>query len=87
MKKSSEVMFVNEKSYSELMKIGAMKRTRVKENYVQDLYIEMLLSEIQLTVEKEKLLQKIDMAIDSRDKKSFHLLSSELKKINKRFGT
>jgi uncharacterized protein YpiB (UPF0302 family) len=47
----------------------------------------MLLSEIQLNVEKEKLLQKIDKAIDTRDKKAFQLLSIELKKINKRFGT
>jgi uncharacterized protein YpiB (UPF0302 family) len=78
---------MNEKSYTELMKLGAMKRNRLKENFVQDLYIEMLLSEIQLTVQKEKLLRKIDVAIDSRDKKSFLLLSGQLKEINKRFGT
>ena len=78
---------MNDKSYSELMKIGAMKRTRMKENFVQDLYIEMLLSEIQLNVEKEKLLRKIDNAIDTRDKKTFQLLSNELININKRFGT
>jgi uncharacterized protein YpiB (UPF0302 family) len=81
------VIFMNEKSYTELMKLGAMKRNRQKENYVQDLYIDMLLSEIQLTVAKEKLLQKIDLAIDSRDKKSFLHLSLQLKEINKRFGT
>ena len=78
---------MKEKSYTELMKIGAMKRTRMQENFVQDLYIDMLLSEIQLTVEKEKLLQKIDSAIDQRDKQSFKLLSNELKSIYKRFGT
>ncbi|MBT2653807.1 IDEAL domain-containing protein [Bacillus sp. ISL-18] len=78
---------MNDKSYQELMKIGAMKRARMKENFVQDLYIEMLLSEIQLNVEKEKLLRKIDKAIDTRDKKTFQLLSNELIKINKRFGT
>ena len=77
---------MNEKSYTELMKLGAMKRQR-KENFVQDLYIDMLLSEIQLTVEKEKLLKKIDCAIDLRDKKDFHLLSKQLIEINKRFGT
>ena len=78
---------MNEKSYTELMKLGAMKRNRMKENFVQDLYIDMLLSEIQLTVEKEKLLRKIDAAIDGRDKKSFHHLSGQLKEINKKFGT
>jgi uncharacterized protein YpiB (UPF0302 family) len=77
---------MNEKSYTELMKLGAMKRQR-KENFVQDLYIDMLLSEIQLTVEKEKLLKKIDCAIDLRDKKDFYLLSKQLIEINKRFGT
>jgi uncharacterized protein YpiB (UPF0302 family) len=78
---------MNEKSYTDLMKLGAMKRNRLKENFVQDLYIDMLLSEIQLTVQKEKLLQKIDTAIDTRDKKSFIQLSGQLKEINKRFGT
>ncbi|WP_160724637.1 IDEAL domain-containing protein [Bacillus sp. USDA818B3_A] len=78
---------MNDKSYSELMKIGAMKRARMKENFVQDLYIDMLLSEIQLNVEKEKLLRKIDNAIDSGDKKSFQHLSHELIKINRRFGS
>ncbi|MEH7114219.1 IDEAL domain-containing protein [Neobacillus niacini] len=77
---------MNEKSYTELMKIGAMKRQR-KDNFVQDLYIDMLLSEIQLTVEKEKLQKKIDVAIDHRDRKNFQLLSKQLIEINKRFGT
>jgi uncharacterized protein YpiB (UPF0302 family) len=77
---------MNEKSYTELMKLGAMKRQR-KENFVQDLYIDMLISEIQLTVEREKLLKKIDCAIDHRDKKDFYQLSKQLIEINKRFGT
>jgi uncharacterized protein YpiB (UPF0302 family) len=47
----------------------------------------MLLSEIQLRIEKEKLLLKIDSAIDRRDKKTFLLLTSKLKEINKKFGT
>jgi uncharacterized protein YpiB (UPF0302 family) len=77
---------MNEKSYTDLMKIGAMKRQR-KENFVQDLYIDMLLSEIQLNVEKEKLWKRIDSAIEHRDKKSFYHLSSQLRELNKRFGT
>jgi uncharacterized protein YpiB (UPF0302 family) len=78
---------MNEKSYTELMKLGAMKRNKMKENFIQDLYIDMLLSEIQLTIEKEKLLRKIDFAIDQRDRKLFLFLSGQLKEINKRFGT
>jgi uncharacterized protein YpiB (UPF0302 family) len=78
---------MNEKSYTELMKLGAMKQNRMKENFVQDLYIDMLLSEIQLNIEKEKLLKRIDCAIDQRDKKTFLHLSGKLKEINRRFGT
>jgi uncharacterized protein YpiB (UPF0302 family) len=80
------VISLNEKSYTELMKIGAMKRQK-KENFVQDLYIDMLLSEIQLTVQKEKLFKKIDAAIDKQDQKSFFQLSKQLTDLNKRFGT
>ncbi|MDF2787030.1 MAG: hypothetical protein K0S80_128 [Neobacillus sp.] len=80
------MILMNEKSYTELMKIGAMKR-QGKENFVQDLYIDMLLSEIQLNVEREKLLKKIDCAIDHRDKQNFYLFSKQLVEINKRFGT
>jgi len=78
---------MKEKSYAELMKLGAMNRNKLKENFVQDLYIDMLLSEIQLTVEKENLLRKIDLAIDQQDRKLFISLSGKLKEINKRFGT
>ena len=78
---------MNEKSYTELMKLGAMKRNKMRENFVEDLYIDMLLSEIQLTIEKERLLRKIDFAIDHRDKTTFLQLSGQLKEINKRFGT
>lgn len=78
---------MNEKSYTELMKIGAMRRNQQKENFVQDLYIDMLLSEIQLNVEKEKLLKKIDLAIDHQDRISFLALSGKLAELNKQFGT
>lgn len=61
---------MNEKSYTELMKIGAMKRQR-KENFVQDLYIDMLLSEIQLNVEREKLLKKSTVRLTIAINKTF----------------
>ncbi len=78
---------MKDKSYTELMKISAMNRNQAKENFVLNLYIEMLLAEIQLTSEKEKLLKKIDSAIDGHDKKSFLLLSREYIDLTKRFGT
>lgn len=78
---------MKEKSYTELMKISAMNRhNQVKENFVQNLFIEMLLAEIQLTSEKEKLLEKIDMALDNRDKNEFLLLAKQYSELNKRFG-
>lgn len=80
-------MFMKEKSYTELMKLAAMNRNKMKENFIQDLYIDMLLREIQLTIEKEKLLRKIDSSLDLKDEKSFRLLTVQLREVNKRIGT
>jgi uncharacterized protein YpiB (UPF0302 family) len=78
---------VKEKSYSEIMKASVMKRIKAKESFVLDLYVDMLISEIQLNNKKEKLLSKIDKAIDDRDKLLFLSLTDELKDLNKQFGT
>ena len=81
------MIFLKDKSYTELMKISAMNRNQAKENFIQNLYIEILLAEIQLTSEKEKLVKKIDNAIDNNDKEAFLLLSKEFIELTKRFGT
>lgn len=78
---------VKEKSYSEIMKASVMKRIKAKESFVLDLYVDMLISEIQLNTKKEKLLSKIDKAIDDRDQILFLSLTEELKDLNKQFGT
>jgi uncharacterized protein YpiB (UPF0302 family) len=78
---------VKEKSYSEIMKASVMKRIKAKESFVLDLYVDMLISEIQLNTKKEKLMSKIDKAIDDRDKILFLTLTEELKDLNKQFGT
>jgi uncharacterized protein YpiB (UPF0302 family) len=78
---------VKEKSYSEIMKASVMKRIKAKESFVLDLYVEMLISEIQLNTKKGKLLSKIDKAIDERDQLLFLTLTEELKDLNKQFGT
>jgi uncharacterized protein YpiB (UPF0302 family) len=78
---------VKEKSYSEIMKASVMKRIKAKESFVLDLYVDMLISEIQLNTKKEKLLSKIDKAIDDRDQVLFLTLTEELKDLNKQFGT
>ncbi|WP_251040715.1 IDEAL domain-containing protein [Bacillus sp. ISL-45] len=64
-----------------------MKRIKAKESFVLDLYVDMLISEIQLNTRKEKLMSKIDKAIDERDKIMFLTLTEELKDLNKQFGT
>nr|WP_264190866.1 MULTISPECIES: IDEAL domain-containing protein [unclassified Bacillus (in: firmicutes)] len=69
------------------MKASVMKRIKAKESFVLDLYVDMLISEIQLNTKKEKLMSKIDKAIDDRDKILFLTLTEELKDLNKQFGT
>ncbi|WP_079507976.1 IDEAL domain-containing protein [Mesobacillus jeotgali] len=78
---------MKEKSYSETMKASVMKRIKAKESFVLDLYVDMLISEIQLNTRKEKLMTRIDKAIDERDKILFLTLTEELKDLNKQFGT
>lgn len=78
---------MKEKSYSEIMKASVMKRIKAKETFVLELYVDMLISEIQLQTRKEKLLSRIDKAIDDRDKPLFLTLTEELKDLNKQFGT
>jgi uncharacterized protein YpiB (UPF0302 family) len=80
-------MSMKDKSYSNLMKSGVMNRMNEKEAFVQNLYIEMFLGEIQLMAEKEKLQKRIDTAIDQRNKESFLQLSKQLNELNKRFGS
>ncbi|WLR53931.1 IDEAL domain-containing protein [Mesobacillus subterraneus] len=78
---------MKEKPYSEIMKASVMKRIKAKESFVLDLYVDMLISEIQLNTRKEKLMTKIDKAIDEKDKILFLTLTEELKDLNKQFGT
>jgi uncharacterized protein YpiB (UPF0302 family) len=78
---------MKEKSYSETMKASVMKRIKAKESFVLDLYVDMLISEIQLNTRKEKLMTRIDKAIDDRDKILFLTLTEELKDLNKQYGT
>ncbi|KIY21201.1 MULTISPECIES: IDEAL domain-containing protein [Mesobacillus] len=78
---------MKENSYSETMKASVMKRIKAKESFVLDLYVDMLVSEIQLNTRREKLMNRIDKAIDDRDKLLFLNLTKELNDLNKQFGT
>lgn len=64
-----------------------MKKKKLKESFVLDLYIDMLLSEILLKKEKTKLMKKIDEAIDTENKRAFIHLSKQYQELTKRFGT
>jgi uncharacterized protein YpiB (UPF0302 family) len=77
---------MKEKSYAESMKKNTMNRKQLKDTFVLNLYIEMLLSEVQLKSEKEKLAEKIDQALDDRNKDLFTQLSKKYKELNERFG-
>jgi uncharacterized protein YpiB (UPF0302 family) len=82
-----EVIFMKDHSYTELTKSNSMNKKKLKEGYMLDLYIDMFLAEILLKAEKEKLINKIDAAIDERNQKSFMELSAQYKELSKRFGT
>lgn len=69
------------------MKKSAMKKKRRKEAYVLELYIDILLSEILMNIEKEQLIKKIDAAIDEGNKQVFMDLSKQYKELSKRYGT
>lgn len=77
---------MNEKSYTELAKLNGIKRNKEKEMYMKNLYIDMLLSEIQWNAEKDHLMTLIDQAIDERNKQNFYTLSKEFQLLCKRFG-
>ena len=76
---------MKENSYTELMKSSAMNKG--KKNYIQDLYIEMLLSESLLKAEKEKLFVQINQALDERNEEAFMKFSCSISGTSKRFGT
>lgn len=78
---------MKENSYTELMKSSAMKQKKLKESFMQDLYIDMTLAEILLNSERDQLIARIDQAIDERNQETFQLLSHQYKELNKRFGT
>lgn len=78
---------MKDNSNTEIIKSNNVKQKKLKEGYMLDLYIEMFLAEIMLKSEKEKLLKKIDLAIDESNRKKFMELSHQYKELNKRFGT
>ena len=63
---------MKDNSNTELVKSSSMKQKKLKEGYVHDLYIEMLLAEILLKAAKEKLLSQIDQALDEHNRRDLY---------------
>lgn len=78
---------MKERSYAELKKSSSKKRQNLKDSFVLDLYIDMILLESLLELKKEKLSKQIDQAIDEKNKEQFMRLSKEMIELNKQFGT
>lgn len=75
---------MNENSYTKIVKHSGMNQNQQKENSVQNLYVEMLLAEIQLKVEMEKLRKQIDLSLDQHNKDAFLRLSKQYIELNKK---
>ncbi|WP_026692681.1 IDEAL domain-containing protein [Peribacillus kribbensis] len=74
-------------SYSELMKKSVMDRQKQSKNYMQDLFIEMVIHEACMLFELASVNTEIDKSLDSRDKELFMKLSNKKKELLQRFGT
>ena len=90
----------HENSYTEMMKSTAMQKQLGKETFMVELYVDMMLQEALLKNEKDKILVKIDEALDQRNKlkrllfkgfqrneENFHHYCKQLQEITQQFGT
>lgn len=77
----------HEHSYTEMMKSTAMQKHLGKETFMVELYVDMMLQEALLKNEKDKILVKIDEALDQRNEENFHRYCKQLHEITQQFGT
>jgi len=77
----------HENSYTEMMKSTAMQKHLGKETFMVELYVDMMLQEALLKNEKDKILVKIDEALDQRNEENFHHYCKQLQEITQQFGT
>jgi uncharacterized protein YpiB (UPF0302 family) len=74
------------KTYSEMMKACAMSRKTATDMTLTEIYVDMILNELNLVNQKRKLQEELDSALDQRDKKKFMALSLQLKKMTEEYG-
>lgn len=58
----------------------------VDQGTMEDVLMDMMIYEAQLTHAQKKLKKEIDQALDNRDKEAFMKLSAELIELEKNFG-
>ena len=58
----------------------------VDQGTMEDVLMDMMIYEAQLTHAQRKLKEEIDQALDNRDKEAFMKLSAELIELEKNFG-
>jgi uncharacterized protein YpiB (UPF0302 family) len=58
----------------------------VDQGTMEDLLMDMMIYEAQLTHAQRKLKEEIDHALDNKDKEAFMKLSAELIELEKNFG-
>ncbi|KUP09184.1 hypothetical protein Q73_03695 [Bacillus coahuilensis m2-6] len=75
----------NKKSYAEMSKDCTMTRNRSTDLTMMEIYVEMVLEELLFHHQKEKLISKIDAALDARDRSLFLQLSSDYKELCTRY--
>jgi uncharacterized protein YpiB (UPF0302 family) len=74
------------KTYSELMRASGMSRKTATEMTLNEIYVDMVLNELNLLNQKRKLKEELDCALDQRDEKKFMTLSGQLKKLTEEYG-
>ncbi|MDX5474600.1 MAG: IDEAL domain-containing protein [Bacillaceae bacterium] len=68
----------NEKSYTELMKLKKQQAKKSSpENFVMNVYVQMILDESLFLYRKNRLQSKIDSALDSNNRTLFLSLTNE----------
>mgnify|MGYP001374527151 FL=1 len=72
---------INESSYKENMKKSAVEKQEKDHAFMLDVFSQMVIDELVVKLERQKLLEDIDRALDKRDEKLFYRLSKQYKEM------
>lgn len=85
-KKGGGETMKRENSYLALTKALALANQQKKEKLVESIYIDILLYESLLREKRAKLKEKIDSALDQKDRNKFFELTKQLQEIEKQLN-